>query len=70
MADSENKTWYVIKQDNGQCEIAQILPGEGSAPGEEEEDKAPRDQWGPYNSEDEAIAHRVGLIRSGKCLPA
>ncbi|NJR66887.1 MAG: DDE transposase family protein [Leptolyngbyaceae cyanobacterium CRU_2_3] len=26
-------------------------------------------QWGPFASQGEAIARRVGLIRSGKCQP-
>lgn len=69
MTDSEQKTWYILKHTDGQCQVSQIGAGEGSAPGEEEEDKAPIDQWGPFASEDEATAHRVGLIRSGKCLP-
>ncbi|TAD77471.1 MAG: DDE transposase family protein [Oscillatoriales cyanobacterium] len=27
------------------------------------------DRWGPYAERTEAIAKRVGLIRSGKCQP-
>lgn len=64
----EQKTWYILKQADGHCQISQIQAGEGSAPGEAEAEKAP-DQWGPFASEAEALAHRVGLIRSGKCLP-
>lgn len=67
--EEEKKTWYILKHADGQCEISQIATGEGSAPGEEEEDKSPMDQWGPFATEDEALARRVGLIRSGKCLP-
>lgn len=61
--------WYILKHRNGQCEIGQIELAEGSAPGEEAEDKAPIEQWGPFESQDDATAHRVGLIRAGKCLP-
>lgn len=71
MASEEAQdTWYVLKHTDGQCEITQIAPGEGSAPGEEEEEKSPSEQWGPFATEDEASARRVGLIRAGKCLPA
>lgn len=70
MAESEQKTWYILKHTDGQCQISQIEAGQGSAPGEEEEDKAPIEQWGPFATEDEALARRVGLIRAGKCLPA
>lgn len=70
MTESEQKTWYILKQTDGQCQITQIETGQGSAPGEEEEDKAPIEQWGPFATQDEAIARRVGLIRAGKCLPA
>jgi hypothetical protein len=69
MTSSEQHTWYILKHPDGQCEITQIGAGEGSAPGEEEEEKAPIEQWGPFASEDEATARRVGLIRSGKCHP-
>lgn len=66
---AEDKTWYILKHADGHCEINQIQLGEGSAPGKEEEEKSPLDQWGPFATEDEATAHRVGLIRAGKCLP-
>lgn len=70
MTESEQKTWYILKHSDGHCQITEIGAGEGSAPGEEEEDKAPIEQWGPFATEDEATSRRVGLIRSGKCLPA
>lgn len=63
-------TWYILKHTDGQCEVTQIEMGEGSAPGEEEEDKSPLEQWGPFASQDEATSRRVGLIRAGKCQPA
>ena len=72
--------WYILKQNDGHCEISQIEISQieisqielakGSAPGEEEEDKAPVEQWGPFQSQDEAAARRVGLIRAGKCMPS
>lgn len=70
MTEATEKSWYIFKHDDGHCEISQIDPGEGSAPGDEVAEAAPREQWGPFETEDEATARRVGLIRSGKCLPA
>ncbi|MBW4613426.1 MAG: DDE transposase family protein [Desmonostoc vinosum HA7617-LM4] len=54
--------WYVVKRNAGNCEIV---------PSEEIEDAHPEivEQWGPFSSQEEAIARRVGLIRSGKCQP-
>ncbi len=54
---------YIIKQAPGTCEIIKgdrinTLP-----------DSTIVAQWGPFNSPDEAIARRVGLIRAGKCQP-
>lgn len=65
---SESNQWFIVKQDNGQCEIvgdgvikSENSPAELGAPGE---------HWGPFASQAEAIARRVGLIRAGKCQPA
>jgi hypothetical protein len=58
------KTWYIVKGSEGQCEIV---------PSEEAEDEKAQDvteRWGPFDSQQEAIARRVGLIRAGKCQPA
>jgi hypothetical protein len=56
--------WYIVKGSEGQCEI---VPSE-----EAEDEKAPdvTERWGPFDSQQEAIARRVGLIRAGKCQPA
>lgn len=55
--------WYVLKTETGQC---QIIPGSQM----EAMEQAPNTQrWGPFTSQGEAIARRVGLIRSGKCQP-
>ncbi len=59
MSDSQN--WYIVKQKNGQCEIIPSPQVEG---GEDLE------CWGPFASQQEAIARRIGLIRAGKCKPA
>lgn len=58
------QTWYIVKRLEGQCEILshdQV---------EEEEDSAFDERWGPFESQQEAIARRVGLIRAGKCQPS
>jgi hypothetical protein len=53
--------WYIIKTPKGQCQIISVEIGE--TPPEAEK------IWGPFNSQEETIARRVGLIRSGQCQP-
>ncbi|MDJ0703969.1 MAG: hypothetical protein QNJ46_11870 [Leptolyngbyaceae cyanobacterium MO_188.B28] len=55
--------WYVIKTETGPCQIVQGHQIEAM------EQSAKTQQWGPFTSQGEAIARRVGLIRSGKCTP-
>jgi len=58
------QTWYIVKRNEGQCEIV---------PSQQAEDKQALgvvERWGPFNSQQEAIARRVGLIRAGKCQPS
>ncbi|RZM82257.1 hypothetical protein [Leptolyngbya iicbica] len=58
---SQTTNWYVVKASAGTCQI--LTDAElKSAPNSE--------SWGPYATEGEAIAKRVGLIRAGKCQPA
>jgi hypothetical protein len=62
MVDSQ--TWYIVKRPTGQCEIIyhdQV---------EKEEESVFEERWGPFESQQDAIARRVGLIRSGKCQPS
>lgn len=54
--------WYIVKQPTGHCEIVQM-----DAP--QKDPTANEQTWGPFNSQGEAIARRVGLIRAGKCQP-
>ncbi|MBD2678797.1 MULTISPECIES: transposase [Nostoc] len=54
--------WYIVKRSAGNCEIV-------SSDQIGEDDAEIIEQWGPYTSQEEAIARRVGLIRSGKCQP-
>ncbi|UBF26967.1 hypothetical protein K9N68_02990 [Kovacikia minuta CCNUW1] len=63
MNDAEQ--WFVVRQENGQCAV---LPTSQIDP-KQEGDSTSREQWGPYASQQEAIARRVGLIRAGKCQP-
>lgn len=55
--------WYVVKRPAGNCEI---VPDSRTMEGK---DSDVEERWGPFASQDEAIARRVGLIRSGKCQP-
>jgi hypothetical protein len=54
--------WHIVKQSAGNCKII---------PSSEVEDENSEivEKWGPFDSEGEAIARRVGLIRAGKCQP-
>ncbi len=58
-----NPHWYIFKRPTGHCEIVPSdQPGENN-------DKDVLERWGPFASQDEALARRVGLIRAGKCQP-
>jgi len=59
-AMSTSEQWFIVKQADGRCTIV-LNPSN--------EEDATREQWGPFASEAEAIARRVGLIRAGKCQP-
>ena len=74
---SDIETWYVVKQRNGQCSI--LLDSDVEVPQVEPlqvellqkgNEPSSLERWGPYASQQEAIARRVGLIRAGKCQPA
>lgn len=54
------QNWYIVKTQDGHCEIINL---------QEKETPAEEKYWGPFTSESEVIAHRVGLIRAGKCQP-
>ena len=58
---NDTKYWYVIKQQDGTCRVAGFATRQTKTPEQE--------QWGSYNSEPEAIAKKIGLIRAGKCQP-
>lgn len=58
-----SQAWYIVKQNEGHCEII------ASEPAEDEQAPDVVERWGPFDSQQEAIARRVGLIRAGKCKP-
>ncbi|MCT7955124.1 DDE transposase family protein [Laspinema palackyanum] len=60
---AEPSKYYIVKGKNGTCEILPSSSLEGTDPPELGEN------WGPFESREEAIARRVGLIRAGKCQP-
>jgi hypothetical protein len=54
-----DKGWYIVKSENGTCEIVEAPKEEMSATA----------GWGPFPDRSTAIAKRIGLIRAGKCQP-
>jgi hypothetical protein len=59
---NNTQNWYIVKQANEQCEIISNQDIEKLTPDL-------RQRWGPFETQQEAIASRVGLIRAGKCQP-
>lgn len=65
------ESWYVVKQVDGHCKVLlgdqAVLESPPELTGDTMATHA--EYWGPFNSQAEAIARRVGLIRAGKCQP-
>jgi hypothetical protein len=59
---NDSQTWYIVKRNNEQCEIIQDKDAE-------KQTSEIIERWGPFDSQQTAIARRVGLIRAGKCQP-
>ncbi len=59
---NSTQTWYIVKHSAGHCEI---ITGNET----QENQLLIQERWGPFPSQAEAIARRVGLIRAGKCQP-
>lgn len=62
--------WYIVSQEAGGCLI--VTSQQLAAYGADEEDDDGMDSptiecWGPFETQEAAIAKRVGLIRAGKC---
>ncbi len=60
---AEAQSWYIVKRPAGNCEIVTSDELEGKDKQEIVE------RWGSFDSQGDAIAKRVGLIRAGKCQP-
>lgn len=60
-----NAQWYICKQASGNCLIVNLMVDIADL-----ELNQSIESWGPFPSQNEAIAKRVGLIRAGKCIPA
>jgi hypothetical protein len=56
-----SEQWFICKRDNNICEIVKT--------DSKDEISDAVEIWGAFASQGEAIAKRVGLIRSGKCQP-
>jgi hypothetical protein len=54
----KSESWFIHRLADGTCEITQ-----------EPESQEAQKTWGPFEAHGEAIARRVGLIRSGHCKP-
>ena len=59
----ETSSWHIVKYSSGNCKI---IPS-NEVVKEDETEKTQK--WGPFASQEEAIARRIGLIRTGKCQP-
>ncbi|BAY84095.1 hypothetical protein NIES267_35910 [Calothrix parasitica NIES-267] len=57
-----SESWYIIKISTQTCKIV-------SSKSASEDDREIIEKWGPFNSKEEAISRRIGLIRTGKCQP-
>ncbi len=62
LAMTESDKFYIVKRPAGNCEILPIAQIAQQSP-------TIIEQWGPYDSAEDAIARRIGLIRAGKCQP-
>jgi len=61
------EAWYILKQPAGQCTIVTASSLASNPPDPNIDPQT--QQWGPFSSQGEAIARRIGLIRSGHCQP-
>jgi hypothetical protein len=62
---NNQQSWYVVLQADGVCAVVSATQMDGEQPEGSQETR----KWGPYDSQQAAIAHRVGLIRAGRCKP-
>lgn len=66
---NSSEAWYVVKGADGHCEIVSHPPSGNPSVSSSTDATDDPQRWGPFASQGEAIARRVGLIRSGKCQP-
>jgi hypothetical protein len=57
---SDTQKWYIVKRLVGHCEIVNDSI---------EIHSEVIEKWGPFDTQGDAIARRIGLIRTGKCQP-
>lgn len=57
------ESWYIVKEASEQCKLM-------SADELAALNTPPLEKWGPFKTQNQAIAKRVGLIRAGKCKPS
>jgi hypothetical protein len=70
--------WFILKAPSQQCQIvsAQSLDPldldalDLDALDPDTLEPPPTERWGPFKTQNQAIAKRVGLIRAGKCKPS
>ncbi len=68
MTDALEESWYIVKQASQQCEIMTETDLR-ALPQQDESDKSKCAKWGPFETQNQAYAKRIGLIRAGKCQP-
>ena len=61
--------FYIVKRPVGNCEILPLAESSQRIAQLEEQNPSIIEKWGPYDSAEDAIARRIGLIRAGKCQP-
>lgn len=66
---NRSEVWYIIKRTDGHCDIVASNQSTGISDDEDTSATEASKNWGPFASEEEAIARRIGLIRAGKCQP-
>ena len=66
---TESQKFYIVKRSAGNCEILPLAEPSQRIAQIEPENPAIIEKWGPYDSAEDAIARRIGLIRAGKCQP-
>lgn len=60
---TNTQSWYIVKQSDGHCDI---IPSDRTT---QEQNSELQERWGPFTTQEEAFARRIGLIRAGKCQP-